>query len=104
MIVTADARLEGEALRLTATDIESLEKAAAGVGQGMRIFLDTAHAVPDIRKILERDGKGRGRVSLVPKLAPGQEVEITLPGGWNVSPRVMQMMKMLSGVASVEEV
>ena len=104
VLVTAEARLDGEALRLTAQDIEPLEKAAAGVGQGMRIFLDAATAVPDIRKILERDGKGKGRVSLVPRLAPGQEVEITLPGGWNVSPRVMQMMKLLSGVASVEEV
>ena len=68
-----------------------LEKAAAGVGQGMRIFLDAATAVPDIRKILERDGRGKGCVSLVPRLAPGQEVEITLKDRWNVSPRVMQM-------------
>jgi DNA polymerase-3 subunit alpha len=104
VIVTADAKLDGEALRLTAVDIESLEKAAADAGQGMRIFLDAATGVPDIRKLLERDGKGKGRVSLVPKLAPGQEVEITLPGNWNVSPRMMQAMKLLSGVASVEEV
>ncbi|WP_424813997.1 DNA polymerase III subunit alpha [Roseococcus sp. YIM B11640] len=104
VLVTAEARLDGEALRLTAQDVEPLEKAAAGVGQGMRIFLDTATAVPDIRKLLERDGRGKGRVSLVPRLAPGQEVELTLPGLWNVSPRIMQAMKLLSGVSGVEEV
>nr|WP_314072096.1 DNA polymerase III subunit alpha [uncultured Roseococcus sp.] len=104
VLVTADARLDGEALRLTAQDIESLEKAAAGVGQGMRIFLDAATAAPDIRKLLERDGPGKGRVSLVPRLGAGQEVEITLKERWNVSPRVMQAMKLLPGVASVEEV
>jgi len=104
VIVTTDARLDGEALRLTAADIESLEKAAAGVGQGMRIFLEAGTAVPDIRKLLERDGRGKGRVSLVPMLAPGQEVEITVPGRWNVSPRIMQAMKLLAGVSSVEEV
>jgi DNA polymerase-3 subunit alpha len=104
VLITADAKLEGEALRLTALDVERLDKAAAGVGQGMRIFIEAATAVPDIRSILERDGRGKGRVSLVPRLAPGQEVEVTLPGGWNVSPRMMQAMKLVQGVASVEEV
>ncbi|MDB5416243.1 MAG: polymerase subunit alpha [Rubritepida sp.] len=104
VLITADAKLDGEALRLTAQDVESLDKAAAGVGQGMRVFLETATAVPDIRKLLERDGRGKGRVSLVPRLSPGQEVEITLPGLWNVSPRMMQAMKLLRGVDSVEEV
>ena len=104
LLITADAKLEGEALRLTAQDVERLDKAAQGVGQGMRIFLDAATAVPDIRTILERDGRGKGRVSLIPRLSPGQEVEITLPGGWNVSPRLMQAMKLVAGVASVEEV
>ncbi|WP_431305455.1 DNA polymerase III subunit alpha [Sediminicoccus sp. BL-A-41-H5] len=104
LLITAEAKLEGEALRLTAMDVERLDKAAAGVGQGMRIFIDAATAVPDIRAILERDGRGKGRVSLIPRLAPGQEVEVTLPGGWNVSPRMMQAMKLVAGVASVEEV
>ncbi len=104
VLITADAKLEGEALRLTALDVERLDKAAAGVGQGMRIFIEAATAVPDIRSLLERDGRGKGRVSLVPRLAPGQEVEVTLPGGWNVSPRMMQAMKLVAGVASVEEV
>ena len=104
VLITADAKLEGESLRLTAADVERLDKAAAGVGQGMRIFIEAATAVPYIRSILERDGRGKGRVSLVPRLAPGQEVEVTLPGGWNVSPRMMQAMKLVAGVASVEEV
>ncbi len=104
VLITADAKLEGESLRLTAADVERLDKAAAGVGQGMRIFIEAATAVPYIQSILERDGRGKGRVSLVPRLAPGQEVEVTLPGGWNVSPRMMQAMKLVAGVASVEEV
>ncbi|HEV7456902.1 MAG TPA: DNA polymerase III subunit alpha [Roseococcus sp.] len=104
VLVTAEVRLEGEALRLTAQDVEALDKAAAGVGQGMRIILEAASALPDIRALLERDGRGRGRVSLVPQLGPGQDVEITLPGGWNVSPRMMQALKVLPGVSHVEEV
>jgi DNA polymerase-3 subunit alpha len=39
---------------------------------------------------------------VVARTAPGQEVEMTLPGGFNVSPRLMQAMKVLPGVAEVE--
>ncbi len=104
VLITAEARLEGESLRLTAQEVESLDRAAAGVGQGMRIHIEAETALPDIRALLERDGRGKGRVSLIPRLAPGQEVEITLPGGWNVSPRMVQAMKTLRGVAQVEEI
>jgi DNA polymerase-3 subunit alpha len=103
LLVSAEARLEGEALRLTASDVEPLERAAAGVGGGIRLWLDQTAAVPHIRDLLQREGKGRGRVVLVPVVAPGQEVEITLPGQFNVSPRLMQAMKVLPGVAEVEE-
>ncbi|MCX8132400.1 MAG: DNA polymerase III subunit alpha [Roseococcus sp.] len=104
LLVTCEARLEGEALRLTAQEVEALDKAAAGAVAGMRIHLDAATALPDIRALLERDGRGKGRVSLVPRLGPGQEVEVALPGGWNVSPRMMQALKVLPGVAAVEEI
>ncbi|MFN3449598.1 MAG: OB-fold nucleic acid binding domain-containing protein, partial [Roseococcus sp.] len=104
LLVTCEARLEGEALRLTAQEVEALDKAAAGAVAGMRIHLDATTALPDIRALLERDGRGKGRVSLVPRLGPGQEVEVTLPGGWNVSPRMMQALKVLPGVAAVEEI
>jgi DNA polymerase-3 subunit alpha len=104
LLLTVDARVENDTLRLTAQDCESLDKAAAGAGQGVRVWLAATTALPDIRTLLERDGRGKGRVSLVPQIAAGQEVEVTLPGGWNVSPRMMQALKLLPGVSQVEEV
>ncbi len=104
VLVTADARLENDALRLTASDCEALDKAAAGAGQGMRIFVDAATALPDIRALLEREGRGKGSVAIVPQIGPGQEVEVALPERWNVGPRLMQAMKVLKGVTQVEEV
>ena len=35
--------------------------------------------------------------------APGQEVELALPGGFNVTPRLAQALKMVPGVERVEE-
>ncbi|WP_137178623.1 DNA polymerase III subunit alpha [Roseomonas sp. AR75] len=103
LVVTADARVDGETLRLTAQDVENLEKAAAGIAGGLKLWLEQTAAVPHIRSLLEREGRGRGRVVLVPVTGPGQEVEIALPGGFNVSPRLMQAMKVLPGVAEVQE-
>jgi DNA polymerase-3 subunit alpha len=104
VLVTAEARMDGEALRLTAQDMEGLEKAAQGVGQGIRLWLEGEAAVSPIRDLLTREGRGRGRVVVVARTGQGQEVEMALPGGFNVSPRLMQAMKVLPGVAEVEAV
>jgi DNA polymerase-3 subunit alpha len=103
LLVSADLRLEGEALRITVQDLQSLDQAAAAAGAGMRIWLERTEAVSHIRAILEREGKGRGRVTLVPMLET-QEVEITLPGGVPVTPRLRQALKMVPGVERVDEV
>ena len=103
LLVTVEARLDGEALRLTAQEVEPLEKAAAGIAGGIKLWLDQSAAVPHVRALLEREGRGRGRVVLVPMTGPGQEVEIALPGGFNVTPRLLQAMKVLPGVAEAQD-
>ncbi|MBV8914020.1 MAG: DNA polymerase III subunit alpha [Acetobacteraceae bacterium] len=104
VLMSVDLKLEGENLRVTAADCASLEAAASAAGAGMRIWLDRTEAVPHIRAILAREDRGRGRVTLVPRLDPAQAVEITLPGGFQVTPRLAQAIKILPGVERVEEV
>jgi len=103
VLVTADLRQDGEALRITAQDVASLDQAAANAGAAMRIWLRETAAVPNIRDLLGREGSGKGRVILVPRLGTTQSVEIALPGGFNVTPRLAQAMKVLPGVEQVEE-
>jgi DNA polymerase-3 subunit alpha len=104
LLVSADARMDGESLRLTANDIEPLDEAAARAGAGLRIFLERSEALPQIRAILEREGRGKGRVSLVPKTDLEHDLDVVLPGMFNVSPRLAQAMGGVPGVAQVEEV
>jgi DNA polymerase-3 subunit alpha len=104
VLVAAEARLENEALRLTANDLEPLERAAQDVGQGIRLWLENTAAVEHIRALLTREGKGKGRVVLVARTGQGQEVEMALPGSFAVSPKLMQAMKVVPGVAEVEAV
>ena len=104
ILVTADLKQEGEALRITAAGAVSLEQAAADAGATIRIWLGQSAAVPHIRTILERERKGKGRVTLLPRLGETQDVEIEIPGGFNVTPRLAQALKLIPGVERVEEV
>jgi DNA polymerase-3 subunit alpha len=104
VLVTADLRLEGESLRVTAVDVASLEQAAARAGTGMRIWLQQTEAVAHIRALLEREGRGSGQVVLVPRLDQAQQVEIALPGKFNVTPRLSQALKLVAGVERVEDI
>jgi DNA polymerase-3 subunit alpha len=104
LLVTADVKMEGESLRITASDVTLLDAAAAQAGAGMRIWLDRTEALPHIRALLEREGRGKGRVVLVPKTGVERSLDVTLPGGFNVSPRLAQAMKLIPGVERVEDV
>jgi DNA polymerase-3 subunit alpha len=103
VLITADLRQDGEAMRVTAQDVVSLDQAAASAGTAMRIWLHETASVPHIRELLAREGHGKGRVILVPRLGTTQSVEIALPGGFNVTPRLAQAMKVIQGVEQVEE-
>jgi DNA polymerase III subunit alpha len=81
-----------------------LDQAAAAAGASIRVWLRESAAVPHIRDVLARESGGRGRVTLVPRIGAEQDVEIALPGGYNVTPRLAQALKSLPGVDQVEEV
>jgi len=103
VLVSADIRLEGEALRITAQDVTPLDQAAQQAGAGMKVWLQETESVAHIRTLLDREGRGRGRVVLIPKLDSAQDVEIFLPGTFNVTPRLAQALKILPGIERVED-
>ncbi|WP_426957724.1 DNA polymerase III subunit alpha [Muricoccus radiodurans] len=102
VLFTAEVRTEGETVRLTALDCEPLERAAQSIGQGLRIEIISFEALDPLKTLLEREGRGKGEVVLIPRTGPGREVELALPGRWNVSPRLAQALKVIPGVEAVE--
>jgi DNA polymerase-3 subunit alpha len=106
VVLTVTARTLGETLRLTIEEAETLEAAAGRAGAGMRVWLDSTAALPHIRALLDQAGRGKGRVVLIPRLdgAAAETTEIALPGGWQVTPRLAQALKVAPGIARVEEV
>ncbi len=104
LLVTADIKMESEQLRITATDVTLLDDAAAKAGASLRIWLDRTEALPHIRALLDREGKGRGRITLVPKTGMERDLDVILPGQFNVTTKLAQALKLVPGVELVEDI
>ncbi len=103
LLIAADGRLDGEQVRYTAQTIEPLDKAAANVGASLRIYLSDPAPVESLKRLLEREARGKGRIWLV-AMSEGRETEIALAGRYSCSPPLRQAIKALGGVVQVEEV
>jgi DNA polymerase III subunit alpha len=104
ILVNADLQFQGETLRITAQDVSSLDQAAASAGAAIRVWLAETASVPHIRDLLSREGPGKGRVFLLPQVGDSRHVEIALPGGFQVTPRLAEALKSAPGVERVEDV
>ena len=104
LLVSAELKAEGEAVRITALDVTPLDEAAAKAAGGLRVWLDRFEAVEHIKAMLAREGPGRGEVRLIPRFGDpdAPEVPVRLPGGWNTSPRLAQALKAHMGVQRVD--
>ena len=103
LVVTVDVRSEEDSLRLTAQKIEPLDDVVAHAAAGLRVFLGEARALTHLKNLFGREGGGRGRVSVVVDL-DDSEVEIAIPGGFRVDPRMRAAVKSLPGVVDVHDI
>ncbi len=104
ILSNADLQFQGETLRITAQDVTSLDQAAASAGAAICVWLAETASVPHIRDLLSREGPGKGRVFLLPQVGDSRHVEIALPGGFQVTPRLAEALKSAPGVERVEDV
>ena len=103
LIMTVDVRREEESLRLTVQKLEPLDSVVAQAAAGLRVFVGAPEALPRLRSLIAREAGGRGRVTVVLDL-PSREVELTLPGGFRVDPRIRAAVKSLPGIVDVHDI
>lgn len=104
VLVKADLKLEGEALRITASDIMELEQAAAQNQSELRVWVEKEDALAQLCDILNSQRGGPGRITLLPGVADTCDVEVRLKGGYKVTPLLGQRLKTLPGISRVEQV
>ncbi len=112
VVLTVEATLEGETLKLLARGAQPVDAVAAEAGSsGLRIHLGAEAAIASVAALFARvqgDPKtrtARGPVSFcVTDPETGAEVEITLPGQLPVNPQIKGALKAIGGVVAVEEI
>ena len=110
VVLTVEATLESDQLKLLARSVAPVDGVVADAGgAGLRVFVDAVEAVGPVASLLQRarnesSARGRGPVQLclmAPDL-PG-EVDMELPDEFPVNPQIKGAIKSLPGVMMVEE-
>ena len=104
LLITAEARIEEDNIRLTAEDIQPLDKAVARAAGGLRVFIRDEAPLTGLRGVVEREGRGRGHITLVVPVAGDREVEVMLPGTYAISSATLGAIKAIRGIVDVQEI
>jgi DNA polymerase-3 subunit alpha len=105
------AEAQGDDVRARIQTVEPLEKAAAKLQKGLRVFVRDDKPLEAVSRRLEamptaRNGQpnGDGEVWIVALLGADAEVEMRLPGRYKVSPQIAGAIKAVPGVIEVQTV
>ena len=99
VLLFLSAEAQGDEVRARIQSADPLDRAAAKLQKGLRVFLRDPAPIEPIARRLEN--KGDGEVNVVLQLGGGTEVEIKLPGRFKVSPQIAGAIKAVPGVLDV---
>lgn len=103
LVLTVDAELREEGLRLTVQSLADLEVASASADAALQIWLASPPPIDRVALALKESGKGRVQVSLMVD-ADNTEVRLDLPGRWAISAAVRGRLKTIAGVLDIREI
>ena len=104
ILLSVDVRNEEDSLRLTAQQIRPLDEAVAHAAAGLRIFVKDPAPLSSVKQLMQRHGRGRGKVSLVLELDRTREIELAIPGEWAIAPGTRAAIRAIPGVVEVQDV
>jgi DNA polymerase III subunit alpha len=105
VVLTVEANLEGETLKLLARAAQPIDQVAAEAGaQALRIHLNRAEAVPSIAALLARvEGRNRAQITLCVADDQGREIDLTLAQPYPITPQIKGAIKAMQGVVLIED-
>jgi DNA polymerase-3 subunit alpha len=107
VLLTVEGERDGEALKMRVQSMQSLDEAANGLQKGVKVVLDggavAAGRLDELKAMLKPGGKGT--VCLALALADrGREVEIAMPGRFDISPAQKSAIATVPGVLEVVDI
>ncbi|MFL2770364.1 MAG: DNA polymerase III subunit alpha [Rhodospirillaceae bacterium] len=102
LLLTLDARLEDDQVRLLVNRLTLLDEAIASRLDNLRIQISDSARVDELKEIFVVDGKGKSRILLV-TVSNGYEVEIALPERYAISAITLAHVKDIPGVEDIRQ-
>ena len=111
VVLTAEATMEADQLKLLARSVGPVDTVVAEAGAtGLRVFVEDTEVLPTMAKVLEdaetsakRAAKGPVFIRLFDPGLPG-EVEMDLGRDYAINPQIKGALKSLDGISEIEEV
>ncbi|MEY4871803.1 MAG: hypothetical protein RLZZ563_1133 [Pseudomonadota bacterium] len=106
VVLTVEANLEGDTLKLLCRAAQPIDQVAAEAGaSALRIHLNKAEAAASVAALLGRvEGRNRAQITICVPDDQGREIDVTLPQPYPVTPQIKGAIKAMAGVVMVEEV
>ena len=103
VLVTAQARMEGEDVKLSAQGFDDLDARLTRNLTGLAVFVSDTDALEPLGAILAGRQEGSGRIALFVETGDAGTVEIELPTAYTLSPSLGGEIGALAGVSDVQE-
>ncbi|MGD9670080.1 MAG: DNA polymerase III subunit alpha [Hyphomicrobiaceae bacterium] len=113
VVIGVEAEREGDTLKMRVQSLEALDEVAANVQRGLKLVLDATVIASQrnwkaeiIERLIPKAGNGRkgGQLRIVMAVPDrGREVEIIVPGSFDVSPQQAGALSTVPGVLEVVE-
>jgi DNA polymerase-3 subunit alpha len=103
VLVDIEAEAGAEALRARIKSVELLSALAGRSQSGLRVFIDNTASLEELRAGMANEGNGEVRLVLrLPDV--GSEVEMEMPGRYDISASGRGALSVIEGVSSVEPI
>ena len=109
VLLTVEGERDGEALKLRVQSIQSLDEATEGLQRGLKVVLDgrlfqaDAKRLGELKAMLKPGGKGTVCLSMMLE-DRRREVEIAMPGRFDISPAQKGAISTVPGVLEVVDI
>jgi DNA polymerase-3 subunit alpha len=101
VIVTVEADIDGDDVKLRLQKVEVLDKTAATIASGLTIFIRDTAPLDSIAQRLVNGG--RAPVRLILQTEQGREIEMALGNRFTVTPQIKGALKAIPGVLDVQD-
>lgn len=103
LLLTIEAEVKEDQLRMLGSRIQPLEEALEGKIHEIQIHLASGDAAPKIKEFLDIEGKGRSKITIFAHIDDDRIAQINMPGHWSLSAQARNVIRAQKGVIEISE-